>query len=80
MNYQKIFEASSSIINSPPYMNNYVMNSKQTLTDLGVTNAGEQQAVNEFLVPAADFRQMQVKTFRQRMDYYKKMQVLFDIV
>jgi len=80
MNYQKIFEASSSIINNPVYMNSYMMNSVQLLTDIGITDAAEQQAVNEFLVPAADFRQIQVKTFKQRMDYDKKMQVLFDIV
>jgi len=80
MNYQKIFEASSSIINNPVYMNNYMMNPAQLLTDMGITDPAEQQAVNEFLVPAADFRQIQVKTFKQRMDYDKKMQVLFDIV
>lgn len=80
MNYQKIFEVSSAIINNPVYMNNYVINSAQVLAGLGVTDVAEQQAVNEFLVPAADFRQLQIKTFSQRTNYDKKMQVLFDIV
>lgn len=80
MNYQKIVESISLILNNPQHVNNYLSNSGELLTKIGITEADEQQAVNELLIPVASFREMQVKIFKQRTDYEKKLQSLFEII
>jgi hypothetical protein len=80
MNYEKAWTILSSILNNAAYMNDYSADPAGVLANLGVTDAEEQAAINTILVPAAEFRQVQVDTFKQFRDYEKKIAALTQLV
>lgn len=80
MNYQKIVETCSHIINSGDYMNRYLAGPAAFLVEMGVTDSEDQEGINQLLIPVADFRQLQVNSYKPKTDYNKKMLALFNLV
>lgn len=80
MDYQKNWEVLSSIINNSDYLNSYSIDPDSLLAELGVTDIEELTAINNVLVPLAEFRQVQVNTFKQFRDYNQKIATLTALV
>lgn len=80
MDYQKAWTILSSILNNPVYLNDYSIDPARVMDSLGVTDAEEQAAFNNVLVPVAEFRQVLVNTFKQSRDYEKKITALTELV
>ncbi|MDQ2752548.1 MAG: hypothetical protein M3R72_05940 [Bacteroidota bacterium] len=80
MDYEKTWKTVSYLLDNPVYLNDYSANPAGILVNLGITDPEEQAAINDVLVPTAEFRQVQVNTFKQLRDYDKKIAALTELV
>lgn len=61
-------------------MKDYGLNHDQVLTNLNITDPEEQAAIDKVLVPVAEYREVQVNTFKLLRDYEKKIATLTELV